>query len=647
METRVCRQRERSVRSDEPGGIPTEGLTQVQPRRWRALLPWIGLACVLGAYVWAVARLHPTNFFGILEDDTFYFSSAKSIAQGHGYLVPSLPGAPAATKYPHLYPWLLSYVWRWNPSFPANLVDAIGVSVCFGLAFLTLTFLYLRQAGRLKDWEALAITAFCALHPIVLFYSGSVLTEIPFAALVLASLLTADRATWPDSRLGWAFLCGVLAGLSAEMRIFGFAIIGGIAIAAFLRRARRQLLAFSGTAGVLAVSVFWRKMFLHATQPANIVRHPGIGWDRVWTYDTSYLGFWRMSIPNRHVFFAMLANNFEVLLHTPSDYLLKSSVLMRGELGVAVWAIVAAIVVIAFVREVRQHGWTPLCCVLPLYVLIALFWNYDAFYRFFLPFLPVFITGYWFEMKRLAEMIWRALTARKVRSDLVAATALAIAIVVGNSFIAWDYVDGSSRTVLTAISNKRAALLLSERQAYRWISLSTAPNARIIAYQDAELYLYTNRQAMRPMVFTTAEFLDPNRLPNGVAHITDVARAIGARYWFVSQDDFDAEWSAEQNAAESRMHQIERVLPLGFRSSDGRVSIYRLGCIEDPEESRCSNVDRVLFPDDKPLSTDVRGRGKEGLSPVDSGHASKCQRTVTTQSGLAARSNRAGFSVGK
>jgi hypothetical protein len=619
----------------------------MQPQRWRALLPWIGLACILCAYVWAVARLHPTNFFGILEDDTFYFSSAKSIAEGHGYVIPSLPGTPAATKYPQLYPWLLSYVWRWNPSFPANLVDAIGLSVCFGLAFLTLTFLYLRQAGRMRDWEALAITAFCALHPIVLFYSGNVLTEIPFAALVVASLLTADRATWPDSPLGWAFLCGVLAGLSAQMRIFGFAIVGGIAVAAFLRRAGRQLLAFSGTAGVLAMSVFWRKMFFHATLPANMVRHPGIGWDRVWTYDTSYLGFWRMSIPNRHVFFAMLVNNFEVLLHTPSDYLLKSSVLMRGELGVAVWAIVATIVVIAFVREVRLRGWTPICCVLPLYVGIAVFWNYNAFYRFFLPFLPVLIAGYWSEMKRLLEMIWRAFTARKVRSDLVAATVLTIAMIAGNGFVIWDYVHGSSRTVLTAISNRRAALLVSERQAYHWISLSTAPNARIIAYQDAELYLYTDRQAMRPMVFTTAEFLDPNRLPNGVEHITDVARAIRAQYWFVSQDDFEAEWSAEQDAAEGRMHEIERVLPLGFRSSDGRVSIYRLGCIEDPAESRCANVYRVLFPDATGLSTNISGAAKQGLSPLESGRPSKCQRTVTTQSQSAARSNRVSLPAGK
>lgn len=84
----------------------------MQSPRWRATLPWVGLVCILCAYVVTVIRLHPTNFFGMSEDDTFYLSSAKAIAQSNGYIMPSLPGTPVATKYPPLYPWMLSYVWR-------------------------------------------------------------------------------------------------------------------------------------------------------------------------------------------------------------------------------------------------------------------------------------------------------------------------------------------------------------------------------------------------------------------------------------------------------------------------------------------------------------------------------------------------------
>jgi hypothetical protein len=569
----------------------------MHPPRLRAVLPWVGLACILCAFLVVVVRLHPTNFFGMSQDDTFYFSSAKAIAQGRGYIMPSLPGAPAATKYPQLYPWLLSFVWRWNPSFPNNLVAAIGLSVFCGVAFLSLTFLFLKHAFAMNDWEALAITAFCALQPYALFYGGSVLTEIPFAALVLATLVLAERGTWPDSRPGWALLCGVLAGLSAETRIFGFALVAGIAIAGLLRRARRQVAVFCTSAGVLLVPVVWRQLFLRPATPAPIAQHAGLGWTWVWIYDTSYLGFWRTAVPNVHVFLAMLLNNFEILTHTPSYYLLAGSLLARGRAAASVPPVVTAIIVIGLVRQVRRSGWTPIHCVLPLYAAIAMLWNFNDFFRFFLPFMPVFVAAYWRETRHLAAMIGRVLVDRGKVTDLVAGVVLAAAILTANALIAWTYFDGQGPSHLKTVSESRAKLLASERQAYRWISRSTAPSTRIIAYQDAEVYLYTGRQCMRPIAFTTAEFLQPKRLPGDLEHITDVARAISAEYWLVSDDDFSSEFSAGREAAERRMREIERVLPVVFRSSDGRVRIYGLGCVANPNEHACATADKVLFPD--------------------------------------------------
>src|SRR6266481_1921816 len=102
-----------------------DSASRTSSRSHRRVLPWLGFLYIAIMYVISIVRLNPTNYFGMSEDDSIYFSSAKALSEGKGYILPSVPGAPQATKYPILYPWLLSWVWRWNPSFPANLADAV------------------------------------------------------------------------------------------------------------------------------------------------------------------------------------------------------------------------------------------------------------------------------------------------------------------------------------------------------------------------------------------------------------------------------------------------------------------------------------------------------------------------------------------
>src|SRR6201984_3222117 len=131
-------------------------------------LPWIALFAIILGYLCLVVRLHPISFFGLSEDDTLYFSSAKAMAEGHGYIVPSAPGTPPATKYPILYPWILSWVWRWNPAFPENLSAALAVNLAFGAGYLIAVFTFLRKLPGSNAAVALVLTAGCALNPRVL-----------------------------------------------------------------------------------------------------------------------------------------------------------------------------------------------------------------------------------------------------------------------------------------------------------------------------------------------------------------------------------------------------------------------------------------------------------------------------------------------
>ncbi len=148
----------------------------------RCLLPASSLMAICLLFVFGVCSIHPTYFFGVTHDDMQYFSSAKALAEHRGYVAANLPGSPVATKYPVLYPWLLSWVWRLDPSFPENLTWAVGVNVLFGLLFILAAYRLIRRMQGLSEWEALAVTAFCALHPLMLFYSADLMAEVPFGA---------------------------------------------------------------------------------------------------------------------------------------------------------------------------------------------------------------------------------------------------------------------------------------------------------------------------------------------------------------------------------------------------------------------------------------------------------------------------------
>src|SRR5574340_1031798 len=84
--------------------VMTAQIQSSRPAPLRRLLPWIGMGFTLSAFLLYLASLHMAGNFGRYHDDTLYFSSAQALAQGRGYILPSLPGNPPQTKYPILYP---------------------------------------------------------------------------------------------------------------------------------------------------------------------------------------------------------------------------------------------------------------------------------------------------------------------------------------------------------------------------------------------------------------------------------------------------------------------------------------------------------------------------------------------------------------
>jgi hypothetical protein len=143
---------------------------------------------------------------------------------------------------------------------------------------------------------------------------------------------------------------------------------------------------------------------------------------------------------------------------------------------------------------------------------------------------------------------------------------------------------------LSTLMAGQRSLLAEKQQAYRWIDAHTTPETLFIAYDDVLLYLYTGRQAIRPIAASTASSYDndPAYALRDAAHLGDVARHVHANYWLASTTDFDVELGDDRAILLRRERHMLSTLPAVFKSDNGHIRIYELRCFQTPSAPGCT-----------------------------------------------------------
>jgi len=192
-----------------------------------------------------VLLFDPKPFIG--GDNAGYMILAESIETGQGYRDIYLPDAPQHTKYPPLYPVLLTIVGLFGGGLIAfKVLSAIFTSI-------SVVFAYLLARTRFSWQAALAVAAPFALNPVLLYYSHWVLSEASFVALTLVALWASERM---DDSLGWLALV-LVAGLLAYLtRAAGLPLLVAVLVAIGWKRAWRRL-AVAGIAMAPVVVGWW------------------------------------------------------------------------------------------------------------------------------------------------------------------------------------------------------------------------------------------------------------------------------------------------------------------------------------------------------------------------------------------------------
>jgi len=558
------------------------------------------LLIVVIVYVFQVERVHPAVFFGQFQDDSIYFSTAKALADGEGYKLISFPGAPPQTKYPIIYPWLLSYVWKLNPSFPANLSLAIRLTECFGCITLFAAFFLLRKLPAVGETAALCLTAVCALQPVVVRASGLVMSDIPF----MACLLTALALTVPadaDRDAAWKFgLAGLIAGVSVGIRTVGAVLVAGIFCALLYsslvsKKSIRPTIIFA-VAAVITIAVVLAPVMLQRGDGLKFGGSGEPGWDQVAAYYTSYTRFqWGMGLPSFASLVQLVLTNAFVLAASPGPILVGNFAGVFGKTLFFAAMLLAFPIWIGLIRQARYREWRPALFTLLFYISALLVWPYPSPERFLLPLLPLLLAGLWCELRRISLGQLFASHGGAPAAKRLAIGALCVLLFALFAAAAWNALVADPRAREEG-AEALAATVEQREQGYRWIREHTAAGDRVAAWQDVVLYMYTLRQSLRPVApLPQAIYADDTASEaRDLAHICDAPRHARVRYWMTAPDDFRLEPHRERFMA--RMAEMSTALPVVFQSSEGSVRILDASCLMEQERPDCQGVQATLFP---------------------------------------------------
>lgn len=466
------------------------------------LAPWLVALAAFGAAVSAIGAWP----VGVFQDDGIYVVLAKSLATGEGYRYLNLPGAPAATHYPPLYPAFLALLWKLDPAFPQNVTLFKFANAMFLGGAAALFHAFARQRLQLGPLAAaLSVGAFTACAPTI-YLTVVVLSEPMFLCGLGATLIACDRAV-ASGRPRDAALAGGAAALLSMVRTLGILVVPATLMVLAWRRQWRAVVAMGMIAG--AMSIPW---LLWVGAHAGEVPYVLLG--KYGSY-----GSWLMDA---------VRTDGVIFLRDVA----MTNIRLLGEMawrstatdGQSLFVRIPAVVVVGglFILGIRE--WlrrAPAAALfLLLYLLVVVVW----------PFAPErFVWGVWPMIGLLYGTaileIWRAGFGRAPmrsvdgashRRDVARsgsamrswrhhgrAAALGVIVLLAIGYSAHN-IDGVRRSWWTQL---QAQIANRARPLAEWVVANTDSAAVLATDDDVLIYLYTGRRAVPNGTFTPQEHL--------------------------------------------------------------------------------------------------------------------------------------------
>jgi hypothetical protein len=512
---------------------------------------WVGLLALLiaGAALGGINR----DVMGLFHDDAIYAAVAKSLSEGEGYRIASLPSAPAQTKYPFLYSYLLSWIWQLNPTFPDNILLLKSLNVMVLAAIFVFSYLFYCRNAASSDSEALLYALLVCINRTVFSMTDLTLSDLLFMLLTSVALWLCHGAE-PSSKVGTTVLSAII-GLAFLTKPAAAAL--ALAGAVFLGSQRRYLDMMLYGVVLLVFIVPW---FLWVSQETPQQSNA------LFSYYLSH--DFRLSGTGQIV--DLVTANL-TYLYGSLDLIFPASTVPG--LGI----LILFVVVVGFCDSLHRHN-SFFWVFVVSYLTLVLLWPFHPL-RYTLPLLPVVMLFLFRGIGRARKMI--SYQAGDVPIDRLLARAFLSVLLVLNLAWLWNYLIVKDEHRTRGFFGWRFSYNWSGfAETFDWVRRNTDEGDILATGYDPMYYHYTGRKAVRPGFHRPETYFYPHGRPApdvGTAQeIKQQLDLLGVRYLIIDPLDGFMEGEAQTKLFADLLRVYSAPPELVFTSSDSKHKVYKL-----------------------------------------------------------------------
>jgi hypothetical protein len=435
----------------------------------------IFIASMLPSY-WIAFR---APAIGTYHDDGIYLVTAKALAEGKGYRILSLPGEPPQTKYPILFPAVLSVAWRMFPRFPENALFLKTIPFLSAILWLWLSYRMIKEETGARG-VALGIVLLTAASSWVVYFSTTFMSETFFACVTTWALIRLKRLEGEDEeeKIAWPLLLSTaLIAAIFLTRTIGAALVAASAVSLFLKRKYFQaVIILLGCAVLIGPWLWWQ--VVHGESARAIDSY----------YSVSNYGSWNI------LWNFTLGEKLHVLLINLLRIIFSPTALFnfgQNLVGLFISIIFTLLACSGFIRDFLKNIRT-LHLFMFFYLVIIIFWVWPP-ERFLLPMVPFLLM---FAYKEFSHVCGRVFKQGDVQTRISLVLVAILGVMMIKGLLPATRETMITQAVSVSFPNKQDDWK-PIRELMDWVRKSTPKDSVLLGNLDPVYYLYTGRKAVR------------------------------------------------------------------------------------------------------------------------------------------------------